>query len=128
MKIPLEVQLMRDWNPRSRPSPGILLLGESHPSFVKLFPGAGAMGTEDMLAIVEDVTRWDISWCRALVSFRIDGLTFAEPRPTSIYLGPSPEWSGIVHFPRMATGGNIMLSGVHSLLLRCVTYGTEKVA
>jgi hypothetical protein len=128
MRIPLEVQLMRDWSPRSRPSPGELLLGESTPSFVKLFPGAAAMGTEEMLAIIEDATRWDMSWCRAIVSFRIDGIQFAEPRPTSIYLGPSPEWSGIVHFPRMATGRNKLLSGVHSMLLRCVQNAPVSVA
>jgi hypothetical protein len=118
MRLNVELQLMRDWQPRSRPTQGWFNLGEPEPALVKLVPGAAAYGTELMVVTLEGATRIDKYWAALRVSLMIEGTGFPGPRPSLVYLGESDMPTGIVHFPRMALDDSKMFGGWHSLLLR----------
>lgn len=120
MDVPVEVQLMRDWQPRSRPTRGVYRLGVGGhaPDLVKLTPGAVAIGHEMMLVSFENASRVGLSWVTARVGLSIDGTYIGEPRPAMWHLGASGVFSGVVHFPVVAGNDNLMFKGHHSLLLR----------
>lgn len=119
MKKVLELQLMRDWQPRSRPSAYEVEIGNPDPVFCKLVPGAAAEGMETMFAVIEGLSRVGERWCTARVALTIDRTQFGEPRPVMFYLGESSAPTGIVHYPVLAGDGNKMFRGHHSLLVRC---------
>lgn len=113
------MQLMREWQPRSRPTHGFVTLGEgpvSDPTV--LVPGAAASGMEQMIVNLSNVTRVDKLWARVNAFLQIDGNGFPGPRPGLVYLGPSEIWTGAIHFPRVALDGHPLLGGWHTLLLR----------
>jgi hypothetical protein len=121
MNIPVEVQLMREMLPRSRPSVGIVTLGSAEPAHIKLYPGAAAISNEVMIARFEGATRIGHLWASARASFRIDGVVYGAARPIQFYLGTSDVWSGVTHFPLMSGQNNEMFSGHHTILMRVTT-------
>ena len=123
MRFNIEVQLMRDWQPRSRPTRGTITVGEGTPTpdTVKLYPGAAAVGSEMMLVYFENNTRSGQDWVSSRVALTIDGTHIGEPRPALFWIGGySDIVTGIVHFPVVAGYDNLMYRGHHSLLLRIV--------
>lgn len=120
--VQVEMQLLRDWEPRSRPSRGEVHIGEALPTpdVVKLYPGAAAVGMEQLLVYVENATRVGFMWAAARVGLTIDGTLIGEPRPIMWWLGVSDIPSGVVHFPVIAGNENLMYKGRHTLLVRSV--------
>lgn len=116
----IEMQLMKDWQPRSRPSQGLLDVGSGLPTHTKLYPGAAAVEMEHMIATIEGATRIGALWAVLRVAVTIDGVPLGEPRPGIVYLGGSDVATGIVHFPVVAGNDNKMYRGFHSLLMRVV--------
>lgn len=113
----VEVQLMRDMKPRSRPSYGTLFVGEPRPSQLLLLPGAAATGMETILVTIEGATRVQPSWCALRATFTIDGTGFLEPRPGYLYLGGMDVYSMVIHFPVLGNPGT-HFGGLHTLLGR----------
>jgi len=118
--VPVEIQLMRNWEPRSRPSIGDLNVDTPIPSMTKLFPGAAAIGTENMIVTIEGATRVQPSWAALRVGLTIEGQPFSDPRPGLIFLGKAGIPTCIIHLPVMAGEKSLMFRGWHTLLLRTV--------
>lgn len=118
----VEFQLLRDWEPRSRPSRGEVHIGEGLPTpdVVKLYQGAAAVGMESMFVYVENATRVSVMWATARVGVTLDGTLIGEPRPVMWWLGLSDSASGVIHYPVIAGNDNLMFKGRHTLLLRTV--------
>lgn len=116
--IDVEFQLMRDWQPRSRPSMGqINVPGKT---WAVLYPGAGSVGMERMAAVVTQAARISEKWLTYQVGLEIEGVPMGPSRPGVLYLGASDMPSGVVHFPAFSTFDNEMYRGIHSLLVRAV--------
>lgn len=119
MKYGIELQLMREWQPRSRPTHGVVSIGEgpvSDPTV--LVPGAAASGMEQMIITLSRGTRVDKLWATVQAFLQIDGNGFPGPRQGLVYLGTSDIWTGAIHFPRVALDGHPVLGGWHTLLMR----------
>lgn len=119
MKVDVEIQLLRDWLPRSRPSRGSFELGSGTVWFTKLYPGSAANGHEEMLVRVEAATRVGQEWCVMRIGLIIDGMELGETRPGMLYLGGTDIPSCVIHFPIVAGPTNRMYSGRHTILMRC---------
>lgn len=118
-EIPIELQLMRDMKPRSRPSRGVMYLGEPRASQILLSPGAAAVGMESMVVTLENAVRTLPTWCAMRVSFTIDGTGFLEPRPGWMTLDFSDIYSLVVHFPVLGNPGT-HFGGQHTVFGRRV--------
>ena len=119
-KYAIELQLMKDWQPRSRPTVGWLNLGDPEPTTTKLVPGAAAVSTELMVVTLEGATRVDKWWATFRASLMIEGTGYPGPRPGIVYLGLSNAPTGSIHFARSAKDNHPMFAGWHSLLVRLV--------
>lgn len=121
MKVPVEVQLLRDWKPRSRPTNGFFdwnpQLGMTFaPNLIKLANGSQSDGTENLIVGIRNPQRIAPSWMLLQVTFEIESVPMSEFRPGVLYLGETDTPSCVVHFPVMASQG--IYSGFHSVLLR----------
>jgi hypothetical protein len=121
MNVPVEVQLLRDMLPRSRPSVGIVTLGTPEYSYIKMYPGSASIANEVMIVRFECATRIGHLWASARVTFRIDGVVYGNARPIQFFLGSSDVWSGVSHFPLMSGRNNEMFAGHHTILMRVTT-------
>ena len=120
MKIPVEVQLLRDMEPRTRPSPGLMSLGENTESHIIAYPGAASNGAERIVVTLRNARRITLAWATLQATFSIEGLTFCDFRPLYVFLGITDIWSGICYFPVMSGAGNRTFSGLHSLCIRAI--------
>lgn len=118
MIVPVEIQLMREMAPRSRPSRGYL--DSENPTETKLYPGTDAFGMETMVAKLEGFVRSLPLWANLQASFTIDGMRFSDPRPGILWLAVADIPTCIIHFPIMAGDMNPKFSGLHTLMIRTV--------
>jgi len=124
MAIDVEAQLLKDWQPFTRPTRWSGGLSSFEPGITivfKLFPGSASNG-EHITASIHHLgmvaERWAI--IQALIS--VDGILAPTARPGQLYIDSDEwhtgGWSCIIHFPVMSH--TPPTSGVYSLLLRTV--------
>lgn len=119
MLVNVEIQLMRNWRPRSRPTIGRIAVGETNPQHTVLFPGSAAMDTEQMLVTIDRATRISKNVIGFYASLTIDRVPIGDVRPGNVWWGPSDVPTGIVHFPDLTD--HARFSGWHSLRLRWIS-------
>lgn len=120
MIVALELQLLRNWQPRSRPSKGVLDTDDGHESWTKLYPGAEANDSEEILIHITGAKQYLPQWITFAAELTIDGQRFSEPRPGTVYTGVSDIPTAIVHFPIVAKWTDRKFGGMHTLLVRRV--------
>lgn len=118
-QVAVETQLLQDMEPRSRPSRGFISIADPlEPCYVKLFPGAAALGSEQMTAVFQGAMRISRNWFTLQACVMIDGMKLSDWRPLYLFYGVTDIWSGVCYFPMMGKSGTTF-GGIHSLTIRC---------
>jgi len=118
-EVPVEMQLLRDWKPRSRPSRGVLQI-DGGETFTVLMPGADAVGMERMEVLVSGCVRTEPFWVVMRITLLIEGVVLTGARPGMMYLRETDVPSCVVNWPIVAPKTNRMYAGHHTLLMRTV--------
>jgi hypothetical protein len=116
---PVEVQLLRDMEPRTRPCEGWMSGDIGRTTHMILTPGAGS---DDYDRIDVDLkTTGDLrSWRSVLASFRINGVPYGDARPGMVWMGIYSYPSCFIHYPIMSGTRNRVFAGMHVMTVRYI--------
>lgn len=130
MRTTFELQLLRNWDPRSR-----ITVGELHHSYlsrdktdsVLLMPAIPQDSGREMLVEMRRPQSTYAGWLTFDIRLRIDGICLSSWQPTELYIGNMPLKDqrpiSVVHFPVVAAHTHPVFGGRHSLLFWPLSHG-----